>query len=306
LSKKPASPFAGDGLSVDEDPQAHGEVNDWRKVKMRFAIVESGGKQYRAVEGRTIEVDRLPMEAGNKFDFERILLMADGDEIMVGTPTVSDILVKVTVVDHIKGPKIDRFKYRPKKRIRVRGGHRQQYTRLLVDFIGKPGEEREVEKAEPAPSGCRKRKRRGSWQMPTWRKKGKSREMSQPDPGKTRCGLRPSQKPGSQRLQSLPPRRRPKKEVREVIMAHKKGGGSSRNGRDSNSQRLGVKRYAGQFVLSGNILVRQRGTKIKPGFECKRRQGRYPVRNRGRHRDVRYHTRTEARQHCPAAGGGLT
>ena len=49
-------------------------------------------------------------------------------------------------------------------------------------------------------------------------------------------------------------------------MAHKTGGGSTRNGRDSNSQRLGVKRYAGQFVLSGNILVRQRGTKIKPGI----------------------------------------
>ena len=49
-------------------------------------------------------------------------------------------------------------------------------------------------------------------------------------------------------------------------MAHKKGGGSSRNGRDSNAQRLGVKRYAGQFVLSGKILVRQRGTKIKPGL----------------------------------------
>lgn len=52
-------------------------------------------------------------------------------------------------------------------------------------------------------------------------------------------------------------------------MAHKKGGGSSRNGRDSNSQRLGVKRYAGQFVLSGNILVRQRGTRIKPGENVK-------------------------------------
>lgn len=48
-------------------------------------------------------------------------------------------------------------------------------------------------------------------------------------------------------------------------MAHKKGGGSSRNGRDSNSQRLGVKKFAGEHVLSGNILVRQRGTKIKPG-----------------------------------------
>jgi large subunit ribosomal protein L21 len=118
---------------------------------MRFAIVESGGKQYRAIEGRTIEVDRLPVEAGKKFDIDRILLMADGDDVMVGTPIVSDILVKVTVVDHIKGPKIDRFRYRPKKRIRVRGGHRQQYTRLLVDFIGRPDEERKVEKAEPAP-----------------------------------------------------------------------------------------------------------------------------------------------------------
>jgi large subunit ribosomal protein L21 len=119
--------------------------------KMRFAIVESGGKQYRAIEGRTIEVDRLPVDAGKEFDFERVLLMSDGDDVLVGTPTIGDILVKVTVVDHIKGPKIDRFKYRPKKRIRVRGGHRQQFTRLLVGFIGRQGEERKVEKAEPAP-----------------------------------------------------------------------------------------------------------------------------------------------------------
>ena len=112
---------------------------------MRYAIVESGGKQYRAVEGRSIEVDRLPAQSGSKFDFERVLLMADGDEVMVGTPTVNGIEVKVTVMDHIKGPKIDRFKYRPKKRIRVRGGHRQQYTLLMVDFIGKPGEKRTVE-----------------------------------------------------------------------------------------------------------------------------------------------------------------
>ena len=118
---------------------------------MRFAIIESGGKQYRAIEGRTIEVDRLAVDTGKKFDLERVLLMADGDDILVGTPTISDILVKVTVVDHVKGPKLDRFKYRPKKRIRVRGGHRQQFTRLLVDFIGRPDEDRKVEKAEPAP-----------------------------------------------------------------------------------------------------------------------------------------------------------
>ena len=112
---------------------------------MRYAIVESGGKQYRVIEARTIAVDRLAIETGKKFGFERILLMVDDDDVMVGTPVLSGVEVNVTVVDHTKGPKIDRFKYRPKKRIRVRGGHRQHFTRLLVDFIGKPGEERKRE-----------------------------------------------------------------------------------------------------------------------------------------------------------------
>ncbi len=112
---------------------------------MRIAIVESGGKQYRAVEGSTIDVDRLAIEVGKKFDFERVLLMADEDIVMVGTPTVSEITVSATVVDHVKGPKVTSFKYRPKKRIRVKGGHRHFYTRLMIDFIGKPGEERKVE-----------------------------------------------------------------------------------------------------------------------------------------------------------------
>jgi len=114
---------------------------------MRYAIIESGGKQYRAVEGGTMDVDRLAVETGKKFDLENILLMADGDEVMVGTPTVSGILVKATVLAHVKGPKVISFKYRPKKRIRVKGGHRHQYTRLMVDFIGRPDEERKVEKA---------------------------------------------------------------------------------------------------------------------------------------------------------------
>jgi len=112
---------------------------------MRIAIVESGGKQYRAVEGSTIDVDRLAFEVGKKFDFERVLLMADEDVVMVGTPTVDEITVSATVVDHVKGPKVISFKYRPKKRIRVKGGHRHFYTRLMIDFIGKAGEERKVE-----------------------------------------------------------------------------------------------------------------------------------------------------------------
>ena len=94
-------------------------------------------------------MDRLPTEPGIQFNLDLVLLMADGDEVLVGTPTVSDILVKATVLAHVKGPKVVSFKYRPKKRIRVKGGHRHQYTRLLVDFIGREGEVRKVEKAEP-------------------------------------------------------------------------------------------------------------------------------------------------------------
>ena len=113
---------------------------------MRYAIVESGGKQYRAVEGQSIDVDRLSSEQGAQVEIERVLLMADGEEFLIGTPTVSGINIKATVVEHFRGPKVFRFKYSPKKRIRVRGGHRQQYTRLMVDFIGRPGEVRKVTK----------------------------------------------------------------------------------------------------------------------------------------------------------------
>ena len=114
---------------------------------MRYAIIESGGKQYRAVEGQTIEVDRLSEDAGAQIDL-RALLMADGDDFMVGTPTVGGIQVRATVLNHTLGEKVVRFKYSPKKRIRVRGGHRQQYTKLSIDFIGRPGEERKVEQPE--------------------------------------------------------------------------------------------------------------------------------------------------------------
>jgi large subunit ribosomal protein L21 len=117
---------------------------------MRIAIVESGGKQYRAVEGSTIDVDRLAHEVGKKFDFDRVLLTADEDVVLVGTPTVGEMIVSATVVDHVKGPKVISFKYRPKKRIRVKGGHRHFYTRLLIDFIGKLGEERKVEPKKEA------------------------------------------------------------------------------------------------------------------------------------------------------------
>jgi len=102
---------------------------------MKYAIVESGGKQYKAAEGTTIEVDLLPNEVGEQLTLDSVLLFVDDDGVKVGTPEVSGVKLKATVVSHFKGPKVIVFKYRPKKKIRVKNGHRQQYTKLMVNSI---------------------------------------------------------------------------------------------------------------------------------------------------------------------------
>jgi len=102
---------------------------------MKYAIVESGGKQYKAVEGGTIEVDRLQLEAGESLKLEGVLLLVDGDTITVGTPTIQGMAVNATVVEHFKGEKTVNFHYKPKKRIRQKTGHRQQYTRIEIKTL---------------------------------------------------------------------------------------------------------------------------------------------------------------------------
>lgn len=103
---------------------------------MKYAIIESGGKQYKVVEGERIDVDRLAIEPDAELKLEQVLLLVDGDKVTVGTPTVSGISVLAKVVQHVKGQKLTVFKYRPKKRIRVKTGHRQTYTRLLIEQVG--------------------------------------------------------------------------------------------------------------------------------------------------------------------------
>ncbi len=80
-----------------------------------MSYVESGGKQFRAVEGGTIEVDRLPVESGTKVKLEQVLLLADGETITVGTPLVKDLPVWTTVLEHFKGPKVNIFQLQPQE-----------------------------------------------------------------------------------------------------------------------------------------------------------------------------------------------
>ncbi|MBS3752633.1 MAG: 50S ribosomal protein L21 [Anaerolineales bacterium] len=102
---------------------------------MKYAIMESGGKQYKAVPGETVRVDRLPNEVNDKIDLDKVLLVVDDGDIKIGTPILEGATIKATVSDQIKGRKIRVFKYKPKVRYRKRQGHRQRYTLLKIDEI---------------------------------------------------------------------------------------------------------------------------------------------------------------------------
>jgi large subunit ribosomal protein L21 len=122
-------------MSISGRAIRHGLLLCIREDVIVYAVVKSGARQYRASVGDTIIVERLPVEPGQRLELNQVLLVADGEQVMVGQPTVSGAKVLATVVAQEKGPKIRIFKYRPKERYRLRAGHRQHYTRLRVDQI---------------------------------------------------------------------------------------------------------------------------------------------------------------------------
>lgn len=102
-----------------------------------YAVVKSGAHQYKATVGSDLIVERLPYDVGTQIDLNEVLLLDDGESVMVGQPTVDGAVVRATVVEEFRGPKIRIFKYRPRTRYRRRMGHRQTYMRLHVDDIVK-------------------------------------------------------------------------------------------------------------------------------------------------------------------------
>ncbi|MBN1231189.1 MAG: 50S ribosomal protein L21 [Anaerolineales bacterium] len=102
---------------------------------MKYAIIESGGKQYKAMEGGTIMVDRLNMEAGKKIELTDVLLISDNGKVTVGTPIIEGGKIQATVVEELRGRKVVIFKYHPRKRYRLKRGHRQWYTVLAINKI---------------------------------------------------------------------------------------------------------------------------------------------------------------------------
>jgi large subunit ribosomal protein L21 len=100
-----------------------------------YAVVSSGGKQYRVEAGSTLTLERLDGEPGAQFTFDRVLLIGDGDEVTVGTPVVAGASVSATVLGDALGPKLVIFKFKQKVKYRRRTGHRQHLTRVRIDEI---------------------------------------------------------------------------------------------------------------------------------------------------------------------------
>lgn len=102
---------------------------------MKYAIIEDGGKQYKVVEGETLDVDHYQSDIGEQIDLDRVLLIADNDEVTIGTPYIPGARVEAKIDSHFKAPKIIVFKYKPRERYRVKRGHRQKHTRLTIGSI---------------------------------------------------------------------------------------------------------------------------------------------------------------------------
>lgn len=114
---------------------------------MKFAVIKTGGKQYKVQEGKSLKVEKLEAQMGEKIAFDKVLLFYNEQEgLKVGKPFLSDIKVTGEIVEQKKGPKIVIFKYRPKTRYRKKTGHRQPYTLLMVTNIGNGQEEKKERK----------------------------------------------------------------------------------------------------------------------------------------------------------------
>jgi large subunit ribosomal protein L21 len=155
-----------------------------------YAVIKTGGKQYKVAPGEKLKVEQIPADVGAEVVLDQVLLVGEGESVRLGQPVVAGAAVKATVVAHGRGEKIKIFKMRRRKHYQKHQGHRQNFTELRIEAITGEGAD---------------------------------------------------------------------------TVAHKKAGGSSRNGRDSQAKRLGTKAYGGEAIRAGGIIVRQRGTRIHPG-----------------------------------------
>jgi len=100
-----------------------------------YAVIRDGSRQHKVEPGDIVNLDRRDAESGDTMDLDDVLLVADDDDVRIGTPRVDGAVVKAVVVGEVKGDKIIVFKYKRRKDSRNKTGHRQRYTQVRIDEI---------------------------------------------------------------------------------------------------------------------------------------------------------------------------
>ena len=114
-----------------------------------YAVVNSGGKQYKVQQGQILRVEKIPGEVGNPVTFDRVLMFSDGENISIGQPALEDIAVEGQIVEQGKAKKIIVFKYKRRKRYRRKKGHRQEFTAVRINSIKPRAQKSSEAKEEP-------------------------------------------------------------------------------------------------------------------------------------------------------------
>ena len=104
-----------------------------------YAVVNSGGKQYKVQQGQILRVEKIPGDVGNPVTFDRVLMYSDGENVSIGQPALENIAVEGHIVEQGRAKKILVFKYKRRKRYRRKKGHRQEFTAVLIDSIKPKG-----------------------------------------------------------------------------------------------------------------------------------------------------------------------
>lgn len=113
-----------------------------------YAIIRTGGKQYRVAKGDVLKIEKLPEQKKNKVVFSDVLMIADGDNVLVGAPIVKDAVVEGKILSNGKSEKVVVYKYKSKKDYRKKQGHRQPYTEIEISKVALAKAKKEADKAE--------------------------------------------------------------------------------------------------------------------------------------------------------------
>jgi len=123
-----------------------------------YAVIKTGGKQYRVEEGEFLRVEKLDAEAGDKVELAEVLMLVDGDDVQIGAPMIDGAVVSATVREQGRGEKVKIIKFRRRKHYRRQAGHRQSYTEILIDSISATGAKKPAAKKAATPKAEAKAK----------------------------------------------------------------------------------------------------------------------------------------------------